>query len=58
VLLRRQITQVTGTDPLAREGLLRWTAGVMDVYTRGVFTVPAEPDETASDQWPAREQRY
>jgi TetR/AcrR family transcriptional regulator, regulator of cefoperazone and chloramphenicol sensitivity len=58
VLLRRQITQVTGTDPLAREGLLRWTAAVIDIYTRGVFTVPTEPDETASDQWPTREQRY
>jgi TetR/AcrR family transcriptional regulator, regulator of cefoperazone and chloramphenicol sensitivity len=43
VLLRRQITQVTGTDPLTREGLARWTAAVMDVYTGGIFAAPASP---------------
>ena len=40
VLLRRQIAQVTGTDPLSREGLVPWTAAVMDVYTGGIFTAP------------------
>ncbi len=54
VLLRRQIAQVTGTDPLAGEGLVRWTAAVMDVYTWGVFTGPA-PGKRASDRRPARE---
>ena len=58
VLLRRQITRVTGTDPLAREGLVRWTAAVMDIYTGGVFTAPAGPGKRASDQRPAREDRY
>ena len=43
VLLRRQITQVTGTDPLTREGLARWTAAAMDVYTGGIFAAPASP---------------
>jgi TetR/AcrR family transcriptional regulator, regulator of cefoperazone and chloramphenicol sensitivity len=38
VLLRRQITRATGTDPLTREGLGPWTAAVMDVYTSGIFT--------------------
>ena len=37
VLLHRQIAWATGTDPLTRDGLARWTAAVMDVYTGGVF---------------------
>ena len=44
VLLRRQITQVTGTDPLTRDGLIPWTAAVMDVYTGGIFAAPAQED--------------
>jgi len=40
LLLRRQITRVTGTDPLARAGLAAWTAAVMDVYTDGIFAAP------------------
>lgn len=53
VLLRRQIARVTGTDPLAREGLARWTAVVIDVYTGGIFAAPAGPagpGKPASDQ--------
>ena len=53
VLLRRQITRVTGTDPLTRQGLARWTTAVMDVYTGGIFAAPAgpaEPGQPASDQ--------
>ena len=53
VLLRRHITSVTGTDPLTREGLARWTAVVMDVYTGGIFAAPsgsAGPGKPASDQ--------
>ena len=53
VLLRRQITQITGTDPLTREGLARWTAAVMDVYTGGIFAAPAGlavPGKPASEQ--------
>jgi AcrR family transcriptional regulator len=45
VLLRHQIAQATGTDPLSREGLVAWTAAVMDVYTGGVFTPPPMPEE-------------
>ena len=59
VLLRRQITSVTGTDPLTREGLARWTAAVMDVYTRGIFAAPASlavPGQPASDQPAAGEE--
>lgn len=37
-LLRRQIARVTGTDPLTREGLVSWTAAVMDVHTSGILT--------------------
>jgi AcrR family transcriptional regulator len=42
VLLRRQIAQATGIDPLSREGLAAWAAAVMEVYTGGVFTAPGE----------------
>jgi TetR/AcrR family transcriptional regulator, regulator of cefoperazone and chloramphenicol sensitivity len=61
VLLRRQITRVTGTDPLTRQGLARWTAAVMDVYTGGIFAAPAEPAvpaQPASDQPAAGEEPY
>jgi AcrR family transcriptional regulator len=53
VLLRRQIARATGTDPLTREGLVAWTAAVMDVYTGGVFAAPAITGRP--DQPPARE---
>lgn len=58
VLLRRQIARATGIDPLTREGLVPWTAAVMDVYTGGIFAAQAEPTaprKQASDQPPARE---
>jgi len=42
LLLRPQILQVTGIDPLARDGLVRWSAEVFDVYSGGIFT-PAAP---------------
>ncbi len=41
VLLRPHITQVTGIDPLSRDGLARWSAEVFDVYSGGVFVLPA-----------------
>jgi len=37
LLLRREIEQVTGIDPLSREGLINWTSEVIDIYTNGVF---------------------
>ncbi len=40
VLLRPHITQVTGIDPLSRDGLVRWSAEVFDVYSGGVFVLP------------------
>jgi hypothetical protein len=43
LLLRPHISQVTGIDPLARDGLLRWSAEVFDVYSNGVFAAPAGP---------------
>jgi len=42
LLLRSHISQVTGIDPLARDGLVRWSAEVFDVYTNGVFA-PVPP---------------
>lgn len=37
LLLRPHITQVVGVDPLSRDGLARWSAEVLGVYTSGVF---------------------
>jgi AcrR family transcriptional regulator len=37
LLFRRHISQVTGIDPLSRDGLVRWSAVVTDVYTDGVY---------------------
>jgi AcrR family transcriptional regulator len=42
LLLRPLISQVIGIDPLARDGLARWSAQVLDIYTGGVF-VTASP---------------
>jgi TetR/AcrR family transcriptional regulator, regulator of cefoperazone and chloramphenicol sensitivity len=50
VLLRRQIAQVTGTDPLSREGLVPWTAAVMDVYAGGIFTAPERTSDRRSGE--------
>ena len=58
LLLRRQITHVTGTDPLTWAGLAAWTAAVMDVYTGGIFAAPegpAAPGRPVPGQPPARE---
>lgn len=37
LLLRPHISQVTGIDPLSRDGLARWSAEAFDVYTHGLF---------------------
>ena len=37
LLLRPHISQVVGIDPLSRDGLVRWSAEVFDVYANGVF---------------------
>ena len=48
VLLRPHISQVIGVDPLARDGLVRWSVEVFDVYSGGVFT-PAPAAAQAQD---------
>jgi AcrR family transcriptional regulator len=48
LLLRQPITQVTGIDPLARDGLARWAAAAFDVYASGLF-VPATSAVQADD---------
>lgn len=40
LLLRDRITQATGVDPLAGDGLHRWIDQVMAVYTHGIFRPP------------------
>lgn len=48
LLLRPHILQVTGIDPLARDGLLRWSAEVFDVYSNGVFAAAPGPGGTGA----------
>ena len=55
LLLRQPITQVTGIDPLARDGLARWAAAAFDVYASGLF-VPAASPVQAGDR-PAKGDR-
>lgn len=43
LLLRPHIVQVTGIDPLARDGLVRWSAEAFDVYANGLFVLPSAP---------------
>jgi len=42
LMLRPLISQVVGIDPLARGGLVRWSAEVFDVYSNGVFAAAAD----------------
>jgi AcrR family transcriptional regulator len=44
LLLRDHLSAVLGVDPLTPEGMQRWAADVLDVYTRGVF-IPQEDVE-------------
>jgi hypothetical protein len=55
LLLRQPIRQVTGIDPLARDGLARWAAAAFDVYASGLF-VPATSSVRAEDT-PAKRDR-
>src|SRR5579884_2353400 len=41
ILLRRQIAAATGVDPIEREGLVRCSAEVVDIYTNGIFAFAA-----------------
>jgi AcrR family transcriptional regulator len=51
VVLRDRVERVLGWDPLAADGLVRWTAELMDIYTLGVFALPsAAPPEPARGQ--------
>jgi AcrR family transcriptional regulator len=47
VLLRRQLVRAVGFDPLTRDGLGPWSSAVLDVYTSGVFALPAAPQVPA-----------
>ncbi|MBO0837533.1 MAG: helix-turn-helix transcriptional regulator, partial [Actinobacteria bacterium] len=42
LLFRPHLTEVVGIDPLSRDGLVRWSAEVVDVYTNGVFAAVAD----------------
>jgi TetR/AcrR family transcriptional regulator, regulator of cefoperazone and chloramphenicol sensitivity len=43
LLLRPHITRVTRIDPLSRDGFVRWSAEVVDVYSGGVFVCAPVP---------------
>jgi TetR/AcrR family transcriptional regulator, regulator of cefoperazone and chloramphenicol sensitivity len=43
LLLRRQLQDNVGFDPLSREGIEQWTASALDVYAGGLFAI-AVPD--------------
>lgn len=44
LLFRPHLSQVTGIDPLSRDGLVRWSAEVVDVYSRGIFAAVADEE--------------
>jgi hypothetical protein len=50
MLLRPHIFQVTGIDPLARDGLVRWSAAGFDVYANGLFVPPPAADQAEDTQ--------
>ncbi len=50
VLLRDQLTRATGADPLSREGLVRWSSTVLELYTHGLFAVPTGPQAAGPGQ--------
>jgi AcrR family transcriptional regulator len=41
LLFRPHLAEVVGIDPLSRDGLVRWSAEVVDIYTGGVLMPPA-----------------
>ncbi len=47
-LLRDHLTDVLGADPLGPTGASRWAAVVSEVFTRGVFQIPADTPEKGS----------
>jgi AcrR family transcriptional regulator len=47
MLLRPQIVRAAGVDPLAGEGVARWAAEAVDVYTGGLFVASLEASEPA-----------
>lgn len=49
-MLHAQIQHATGIDPLSRDGLARWTAAGLDVYSGGLFTPPAAPGPRQTHQ--------
>jgi len=42
LLFRPHLSEVVGIDPLSREGLVRWSAEVVNVYSHGVFAAAAD----------------
>jgi hypothetical protein len=47
LLLREQLTQVLGEDPLSAAGMARWGREMLTIYAAGLMTAPHgdEPPE-------------
>lgn len=45
VILRAQIADVLGYDPVRREGIGRWSRTLLDIYANGFMRVPATGEE-------------
>lgn len=46
ILLREQVRAVLGVDPLGPAGLERWSRTLMDTYSRGVFILSPEGEQS------------
>ena len=42
LLFRPHLSEVVGIDPLSRDGLVRWGAEVVDIYSNGVLAAAAD----------------
>lgn len=43
IILREQLTDVLGVDPMGPAGMVRWGEAVLEVYTQPVYLLPAKP---------------
>lgn len=50
VLLREQLADVLGVDPLTEAGMRRWAADALAAYTDGVFRTPEQPGDEQEER--------
>ena len=44
LILREQIAEILGVDPLTAGGMTRWSDAVLDVYTNGMLIAPGKEE--------------